>query len=264
VNAQGSYTAVATNASGDSSSLPIVITLLQSPTVPLVTVSPSAAFCQGDTATLTVSNPCSGCDYSWLPGAQTGNSIQVAAANTYSVNASNNCGQLSSNSVSITVHPLPPSPAISVNGNQLTSSAASGNQWYLDSSLIGGAVQQTFVAQQSGNYHVVVTDSNNCSAQSGAVSLTLTGISGLETKLFVAVYPNPTTGDVNVQFADGQKNVSVEVFDVAGKLTLKQKLNNASQSNIYTFSIADLPNGVYNLRLHANGSFNHHRLILTK
>jgi hypothetical protein len=44
----------------------------------------------------------------------------------------------------------------------LTSSAATGNQWYKDGVLISGAVQQTFQPLASGSYTVVVTNAFGC------------------------------------------------------------------------------------------------------
>ncbi|OJV24262.1 MAG: hypothetical protein BGO32_04440 [Bacteroidetes bacterium 37-13] len=260
----GNYTATAINSCSQAISQIAAVTVLEQPTIPIVTANPSAIICQGKSTVLTVSNPCSGCNYEWSPYSSTSISKTVDIPANYTVTATNSCGQIASAPTTVLVKPLPPLPNITVNGNTLSSSAVSGNQWYLNGSPIGGADQQIFIAQQSGDYQVMVKDGNNCQSQSGVVSVMVTGIKNVETKSFVAVYPNPTTGNVNIQFSKEQKNVAVELFDVAGKLVMNQALNNVSPNEVHSFSISALPNGIYQLRLNANGGFSHHRLVLAK
>ena len=64
------------------------------------------------------------------------------------------------------MNPIPPTPTITPSGSTtacdsllLTSSSASGNQWYLNGNvLIGGATNQTYSATASGSYTVAVTE----------------------------------------------------------------------------------------------------------
>src|SRR5213078_5083964 len=76
------------------------------------------------------------------------------------------CHTLSSNATVVTVNPLPATPTNTPGGPTtfcaggsvtLTSSSASGNQWFLDGNPIGGATNQTYSATASGNYTVTVT-----------------------------------------------------------------------------------------------------------
>src|SRR5204862_3432482 len=82
--------------------------------------------------------------------------------------------------VNVTVNPNPPVPTITggpltfcQGGNvTLTSSAATGNQWYLGGVAIGGATNPTYVATATGNYTVTVTVAG-CSATSAATTVTV-------------------------------------------------------------------------------------------
>ncbi len=80
----------------------------------------------------------------------------------------------------ITVNPTPVTPTITPGGPTtfctggsvtLTSSSATGNQWYLDGNPIGGATNQNHVATTSGNYTVVVTQLGCPSAPSAAITV---------------------------------------------------------------------------------------------
>ena len=90
------------------------------------------------------------------------------------------CGQ-----ITVTVNPTPPTPTISAGGSTtfcaggsvtLTSSSASGNQWSLNGTPIGGATNQNYVATVAGNYTVIVTASGCASAASSATTVTINPI----------------------------------------------------------------------------------------
>ena len=80
------------------------------------------------------------------------------------------------NTATITVSTPPSTPTISAGGPTtfcaggsvtLTSSSATGNQWFLGGVAIGGATGQTYSANASGSYTVVVT---TCSSVSSAAT----------------------------------------------------------------------------------------------
>ncbi len=102
--------------------------------------------------------------------------------------------------VVVEVLPLAATPTVSLSGQTLTSSAMSGNQWYLNGAAIAGATASTYTAAVSGVYHVCVSDSSTCGvACSDTLQVTLVG---LENRLgeLVTVFPNPTTGSFAVEF----------------------------------------------------------------
>ena len=82
--------------------------------------------------------------------------------------------------VPVTVNAIPATPTITPDGSLnfcpgapisrlLTSSSATGNQWYMNGSPIGGAVNDTYTATTVGSYTVVVTAAGCSSAASAAV-----------------------------------------------------------------------------------------------
>lgn len=260
-----SVTLTASNsAGGNTSSVNNYITVNPAPTTPLVTASPSNSVCDGEYATLTVNNPCGGCAYTWSPVSATGTSLQAFATATFTAYASNACGNAQSSPVSVTVHPLPPTPTITVSGTLLLSSAASGNQWYLNGAPLQGENQQAKFANVSGSYYVVTTDVNGCSSQSATVTITLTNIGNLSSAKSVAVYPNPSTGFVSILFSENVKLVHLELFDIAGRKVIAQSLNDIKAGQAQPFIISEFPDGVYQLRISADNTITNHRLVLRK
>ncbi len=154
----------------------------------------------------------------------------------------------------ITVVNDPQTPIISVDGNVLTSSSNSGNQWYLNGAAITGAIGQTYLANQSGNYSVTVTNANDCSSSSTPVNLTVTDIEEVNSELESLLYPNPSSGIVMVKSAD--RFHLIEVFDLSGKLLLS--------TTDQQFDLSPFAEGVYVVRLHGVSAVINQKLIKTK
>jgi Zn-dependent metalloprotease/PKD repeat protein len=266
-NTAGTYNVSLTasnNAGGNTNTVNSYITVNPVPTTPLVAVSPSNSVCNGEFVTLTVTNPCLNCSYSWSPFPMTGTSVQIVATGTYTSEVSNTCGYASSSPVSVTVHPLPPTPTITVSGTLLLSSATSGNQWYLNGALLQGENQQAKFANVSGNYYVVTTDVNGCSSQSATVTITLTNIDNLSSAKSVAVYPNPSTGFVSILFSENVKLLQLELFDIAGRKVSAHSSNDIKSGQAQPFIISEFPDGIYQLRISADNTITNHRLVLRK
>ena len=60
----------------------------------------------------------------------------------------------------------------------------------------------------------------------------------------IKLYPNPTSGILNIEFECLDK---VEVIDAVGRVVMTQNVGN-------TVNLSSLNNGVYAVRLYANGS----------
>src|SRR5204863_26986 len=109
----------------------------------------------------------------------------------------------------VVVNPTPPTPTITPSGPTtfcaggsvtLTSSSASGNQWRLNGSPVGGAMAQQYVASVAGDYSVVVT-ANGCSSAASAVTTggaAATNVIVVNATTITAKTPAHAPGTVNV------------------------------------------------------------------
>ncbi|HEX7679307.1 MAG TPA: IPT/TIG domain-containing protein, partial [Thermoanaerobaculia bacterium] len=107
----------------------------------------------------------------------------ASASGSYTVTVTaSGCTSAASAATVVTVNPIPATPTITPGGPTtfcaggsvtLSSSSASGNQWFLNGNPIGGATNQTYVATAAGSYTVTVTASGCTSASSAATVVTV-------------------------------------------------------------------------------------------
>lgn len=164
VNAPGTYFVTLTDANGCTAVSNSVVVSIDSP-ITSVSIGNDVTQCGGN-VTLNAGNP--GATYLWSNGATT-QSIDVTASGTFSVDVTNACGTVTSNTVAITINPLPATPTITATGSLvfcqgnsvvLTSSEPIGNTWS------NGANTSSIVVSNSGTFTVVYTDANGCTAVS--------------------------------------------------------------------------------------------------
>jgi len=226
-----------------------------SPQTFLVTVNPAPAvtnspltltICSGDTASFVPTSNVAGTTFSWtagtaLPGVTgmsasgTGNISDVLSNSnpapgfaTYTITpigpAPSSCAGTAA-TLTVTVEPVTPTPTIATAGMVLTSSSATGNQWYLNGSPIAGATSQTYTVTANGSYTVVVTAAGCSSAASTAVVITTVGIADNSIDNSVMIYPNPSSGVFTVELLGNKpQSTSVKVFDVLGQLIYQSEI----------------------------------------
>lgn len=119
----------------------------------------------------------------------------------------------------VTVINPPAAPTVSQFGTVLTSSITTNIQWYLNGSPIPGATQATYDMglSGSGSYTVVVTDpATGCTAESTPVLYT--GINDAMALAGIAIYPNPVSGQLTVEYnKQFNETVLLSVYNAIGE-----------------------------------------------
>jgi PKD repeat protein len=146
----------------------------------------------------------------------------------------------------ITVYNTPAFPSITQNGYDLTSSVATSYQWQLNSTDIPGATDQTYSMTQTGFYTVVVYDENGCK-NSTSLYVTISGIDELNVDANVAIYPNPATETVIVEFLNGWKSegVSISMVNAIGQQVFSFEQSLTYEGWKKEISLANISDGVY-------------------
>ncbi|MDX1653285.1 MAG: S8 family serine peptidase [Brumimicrobium sp.] len=216
-----------TAAAGCTNTATVVITVED---VPVLNVTASSTeICRGESVTLSANGANT---YSWSPGTGLNSitgSVVVATPTsdiTYTVEGSNNCGN-ATETISITVSPVPAAPVISQSGNDLSVTLQPGQtvEWYLNGNLIGTTA--TITMTTDGQYTAVIINEFDCSAStSGNFEMDYTGLDENAKENSIMLFPNPSEGIVYLDLKGHEEELMVQVNDAVGRLIVSPvKLN---------------------------------------
>ncbi len=170
VNQSGSYSVIATNSNGCSATSNIQTVNVTSVPNAIITTNGNTSFCQGGSVVLSAP---SGYNYVWTNGATTQQvTVNTSGSFGVTVSSSSTCSSTST-PIAVVVNALPTSNITSngplsfcAGGNvQLN---ATGGTSYLWSN---GATSSSTIVSQSGNYSVIATNSNGCTAVTNVLNV---------------------------------------------------------------------------------------------
>ena len=229
--------------------------------IPVLTVN-SSTICAGASVYLTASGATT---YSWNTGANTSSiSVSPATSTNYTISGTSS-GCSKTNTTTVTVNAPPNNPTITSSGNTLTSSATTGNQWYLNGVLISGATNQTYTSTQNGNYTDIVTNAFNCSSvASNTINVTTTGVDIISNVNLSTIYPNPTSGLVAIDINIANQPTSIEIVNELGQTLYSTVIKDCKASCVVNLDLNLFSNGVYFVKITSGSTTNFQKLILNK
>ena len=174
----------------------------------------------------------------------------VCANGAYYIKTTTASGCIDIKPVTVTITPLPATPTISQVGSVLTSSSVTGNQWYLNGTIISGATSQNYTFTVNGSYTVIATNGSCSSLVSASANITTVGIADSDNPNSLTIYPNPSDGFFTISFNIVTKSTyKVELFNSLGQVIYKDVLNDYIGNYSKQLSVVDYGKGVYTLTL---------------
>ncbi|HLP53328.1 MAG TPA: T9SS type A sorting domain-containing protein [Chitinophagales bacterium] len=222
---------------------------------PVIIPSP-VDICPGESAVISVNT--SAGTVRWFDSPTATNPLSVGSTYTtapvnsntafYADIAGNNGCLSARTAVQINLHPQT-QPVITVNGAVLTSSIASGNQWYLNGTIIPGATAANYTAPTTGDYTVEVTNSYGCSATSTVTQVIVNDVEALQ-QAFITIYPNPCVDLLRVA-TDAKGPFDVVVMSMDGRLIHRE----LTMQQSFDLDISGLVSGAYILSVQGKDVF---------
>ncbi len=215
--------------------------------------------CEGDTTVVNteIGYPAT---YLWSDANQTTTPwINLSQTGTFHVTVTDTCGNVLTDSVNISVIPLPSlnlpnDTTITAPATLALDAGNTGTAYYWSN----GEVTQTITVSTSGTYFVNVYNGNCMTSDTILVSV-LGGIGENGLLSHVSVYPNPATDyfQVEVNETDFTDKVEATVFGANGEIV---KQVNSSES-IIRIDIQDMANGIYFVRVKGNRMLSFLKLV---
>jgi len=120
--------------------------------------------------------------------------------------------------------------------------------WTLDGTVLSNELSSLDVSE-NGNYTVTVSD-GTCTATE---SITVVGIGLLELENnAITLYPNPALDVLNINFEVALADLQLQVLNTMGAEVLSRRINRSEVGEEVTVHIADLPKGMYILKVYSN------------
>jgi len=156
-------------------------------------------------------------------------------------------------------------PTITLNGNVLTSSEATGNQWYRSGNLLPGATKQTDTAVYSGLYTTVVNDpATGCALTSNAINFVSTGTTDPNGGAIGLKVENPNNGTFHLEFnMTTSENMGISLINTLGQKVYEANYPNFVGQFSQQINGGSLADGLYILRI-VHGNTTYTRKILVK
>jgi hypothetical protein len=223
---------------------------------PIANAGVDTTICEGGLVALSATG---GTSYTWNNGADQGLVFSPDSTQTYTAFVSNGVC-IATDSVTVTISPLPATPTISINGNELNSSATNGNQWYSDNGSITGANGQQYTPLSAGDYFVLVTDSLGCvSDTSNILSFTPVGMQNVSWTDAIAVYPNPAERNVTIRVqGSNEAAYQLSIINAVGQVLFTERIANGYNH----IGLDGYAAGVYSLIFESDGERYTKKLVL--
>jgi len=193
-------------------------------------------------------------DYQWTPTTglsdpSISNPIAVPLeTTTYTVNVNDGTTNISGQ-VIITVYPTPETPIITEESNHIHSSASEGNQWYDSNGAIDGATEQDFYPTETDYYYVIVTNEYGCPTnQSNVIYFMVSGVNEAGGKTNILIFPNPSTGDFNINFHENLGKSEIKVMNMLNEIVFEGKTDIVIGESL-NINLNNISEGVYFVKI---------------
>jgi hypothetical protein len=249
----------------------ILVTIRSTPAAPGVS---DISYCQNATATPLTATADAGHTLLWYGTNATGGTSSTTAPTPSTVSAGVTNYYVSQwkagedcesprTSISVTITSTAP-PIITATGIGtadvlLSSSVATGNQWFKDGVAISGATSSTYSVEGNGVYQVKATNGSCLTSLSEPLTVIITDVKDSGLLVQLKVFPVPAREAINIQLTGVEEDevAEVMVIDKSGKVVARKNMRGKESMLI----IEDYLVGDYFIRISNQSFLLHSRFV---
>ncbi len=243
----GTYTLTVTDAGGCSITDDVAVTIFPEP-------NPGLPVSASDCDTVQVAGAAGFASYLWSDG-QTTALATFTAAGTYGLTVTDANGCTGSGSLDVIITGGNPTADFTYTASGLdvdfTDASTGGNTyaWDFGDGTSSSSQNPLVTYGAEGSYVVSLTVSDNCGSDTFTDTITVVtiGIADVAGVNALAVYPNPTNGELQVNWGAVNGTATIEVWNTLGQRLQVLEANAATATQ--TLDVQDFASGMYMLRI---------------
>jgi len=196
------------------------------------------SFCTGDSLKLSITNVNKGDTLKWYFGTKSdltnvANKTFTDSSKVYVTRTDSLGCIISSDTIQIKKYSIPGSPTLLRDSVNNLVASINGITWYKDGVKIADTTQK-FKPTSNGIYTATTTQNGCTSSISQGYYYLTNAISNLSNGEFFKISPNPTSGELNINYRfSSNKDVYISIIDMNGRnLVLNRKINSGSKINL--------------------------------
>lgn len=249
-----------------------VVTIYPSPSTPVISLSGNDTLCAGDNVILTTTNP----DNDHIQWYQNGipmvddtlTQITVSSSDTFSVSLTNanGCDKFSAEKI-ITVLPALPTVTFQIIADTIHCFLTQYSmQWYLNGNPIPSATGPYFVINETGDYHIVVSDAFGCTASSDTYHLTFNLSPTIADAVQLNLFPVPAKDELQVSVSGWHSNNAlISVTDLNGRILFTKTYyfeNKIDAMKKMVLPLENLSSGFYFLKIQSDTQLANRKILV--
>jgi hypothetical protein len=225
-------------------------------TVIVSATASDSSICIGQTITF---NGQGAATYAWNNNVTNGTAISPNTSGTYTVTGTDANGCVNSDDVAFVVNNL---PTVDLGADitkcdyeaPITLNAGSHTSYLWNNNVTTATLSVT----TSGTYSVTVSNPAGCE-NTDEIVVNLQDCAGIEeTQIFANIYPNPTSGLVNIDLSINLSKAKIQLLDLQGKILFANTEFNGQNLMI---DLINFSNGMYLLQIEQNSQISQFKLI---
>lgn len=170
------------------------------------------------------------------------NDVTLQDSGIYNYRISNVCSSIDGSGFSLNVFALPNAVINRLSDSAFVTESFASYKWLFNNSIIIGATSRNIRLTTSGNYRVIVSNSNGCIDTSDAINYNAIGLNQvIQEETAISIYPNPAENQINIIVGDNFKEAELTIIQINGQL-VHQSYIRSTESMI---DISELATGFY-------------------
>ena len=90
--------------------------------------------------------------------------------------------------------------------------------------MISNATDSIYIPKVSGEYYSIVTLNGCSSEKSNILNILITGVKENSMPVDLLIYPNPTSGKINIVFENSSENCNYEILNLTGQIIFQKNI----------------------------------------